>query len=74
MQKISRLLIIIGCVSLLVAMLLNLYGAYTLGDANEAPLFSASWWTRWFPTYLSGISMLFIGVVLRLALRGKAAG
>ncbi|WP_380183498.1 hypothetical protein [Kalamiella sp. sgz302252] len=70
MIRTSNLLVFIGLISLAIALTLNIYGSFAASNANSAPLFSTNWWARWFPIYASGIAMLFIGLVLRLA--GKA--
>ncbi|WP_428943813.1 hypothetical protein ACQK5W_14180 [Pantoea sp. FN060301] len=71
MHKVSNLLVFIGLVSLAIAFALNLYSSYAASHINSAPLFSTNWWARWFPLYASGISLLFIGLVLRLTGRAR---
>lgn len=66
MHKVSNLLIFIGLISFAIVFGLNLYASYSASHVNSAPLFSGNWWSRWFPIYASGITLLFIGVVLRL--------
>lgn len=67
MYKVSNLLVFIGLISLAIVLALNLYSSYATSHINSAPLFSTNWWARWFPVYASGITLIFIGLVLRLS-------
>ncbi|WP_075181990.1 hypothetical protein [Pantoea sp. 1.19] len=67
MRNIATLFMVIGLAGLLVAGGLNLYAACFAANRDAAPLFSTLWWTRWFPLYLSGLSLLGIGLVWRVS-------
>ncbi|MCP1439999.1 ABC-type antimicrobial peptide transport system permease subunit [Erwinia persicina] len=71
MHKVSNLLVFIGLVSFAIALAVNLYSSYAVSHVNSALLFSTNWWARWFPIYVSGIALLFIGLVLRLTGRAR---
>ncbi|NDJ40597.1 hypothetical protein GXN80_18140 [Serratia marcescens] len=71
MHKVSSLFIFISLIILIIAFSLNLYGHYATSNSNAVPLFSPLWWTRWFPLYASGATLLLIGLVLRVSGRGR---
>ena len=65
-RRLSGLLLGIGMGGLAVVLSLNLYTALNAQSLNGLPWHSSEWWARWFPAYLSWISLVAIGLLLRL--------